>query len=176
MYQRIKFVATLALLPLVVYLVYYPYNSIQNTLDFAFFEPVRWVQNGWAEQGVKIAFGTRMTYAVAWLLPVFAGLLSVVCAVRILWLLRKGEVFSERIAWLLSALGWGTVLSNVLHLIAAAFTPMMISWHNTAGPEGVRFWYNSSHVGMIFYGLGFVLIGWVIREGQRLAQENDGFL
>ena len=63
MYQRIKFVATLALLPLVVYLVYYPYNSIQNTLDFAFFEPVRWVQNGWAEQGVKIAFGTRMTYA-----------------------------------------------------------------------------------------------------------------
>ncbi|MDG1470243.1 MAG: DUF2975 domain-containing protein [Ascidiaceihabitans sp.] len=176
MMQRLRIVAGMVFVPTLIFLVYYPYRAISWRYDFVFSTPDEWVTQSWVEQGAQIQFGQRLIYFAAWMIPVLFGIFALLIALRILWSLARGEVFSNRMARMIFWMGMCGALSSVMHLIAAAYSPMMLSWANPSGPLPVRFWYSSTHFTNIFYGLAFVLMGWVMKEASRISEENDGFL
>jgi hypothetical protein len=174
--KRIQRTATLLIAPVALFLFVYPYKAMLWNLNTSFLEPSRWLKDSWVHPEAVIEPATRAVFFTVWLLPLLAGGCSVLFALRLLWLLRGGILFDTRVAAGILGMGGSIVASNSLHLIAAAVSPMIKSWHNPDGPLPLRFWYSSSHLGLLFAGLAFLLMGWVMTEAIRLARENEEFI
>lgn len=170
--ERIKLVATLLLIPVAIYGIVYPYEAMLWNWSNSFHDP--W-QDGWRDPSAVISPATRAVFFFVWFLPLLAGVVAVFFALRLLWLMRQGVLFDGRVAKGIMGLGISITLSNALHLAAAAVSPMIKSWHNPEGPLPLRFWYSSSHIALLLYGLAFVLMGWVMYEAIKLKRDNEAF-
>ena len=174
--NRIKSMSAIAFCVLLPYLVYYPYEALNWQLQLAFLDPDRWQHHQWAHSDVQIAVLTRVAFFAVWFPAVVWGVAALLWAGRVIWLFWRGIVFDQRVAKGILWLGRCLVGSNVTHILAACLSPMIISWHNPEGPMPLRFWYSSTHLGLILCGLGFVLFGAVMREAIRIARENEEFV
>ncbi len=174
--QKIKSMATIAFVVLLPYLVYYPYEALNWQLNMAFLDPSEWQEHRWAHSDVEIAAMTRAVFFAIWCSAVIWGTAGLLWACRVIWLFWRGAVFDLRVAKAILWLGRCIVAGNVTHIAAACVSPMIVSWHNPEGPLPLRFWYSSTHLGLILCGLAFVLMGAVMREAIRIARENEEFV
>jgi len=59
---------------------------------------------------------------------------------------------------------------------ADLFTPLVLTWHNATETMAPRFYFDSESAGLIICGGGFYLVGWIMSEAIKLADENEGFI
>jgi hypothetical protein len=168
--------STIALILIVPFLVYYPYTAFEWQLNMAFWDPQRWLNSGWVENGAVIAPMTRIVYFLMWSPAVVAGVLSLLAAGRVALFFRNGILFDDRVARAIKSVGQFTIASSAIHVFAACLSPMIVSWHNPSGPLPMRFWFSSAHCSLIFCGMGFLLLGVVMREAIKIARDNEGFV
>lgn len=173
---KIRNLTTLFMGVLAMFAVYYPYRGFSWLLNMSFLQPDRWLASPWVDQGAVIEPLTRTTYFAVWLLPLLAGIYSLLAALYLLWFFRQSIFFDDRIARALTHIGGAVVASAVLDNLAASVSPMILSWHNEAGPAVLRFWYDSKAFSLIFCGIGFVMLGWVLKQAILIARENEEFL
>ena len=171
--SRIAIVSLVILLPAVIY---YAVTAISWTLNNSFFMPELWLRDPWVHPNAAIAWQTRFVFFVVWIIPPLSGIYGYVMGGRVLWLFFKGIVFDARVAKAIIGTGVGTALAATSQLFAAALSPMIKSWHNPGGHLPLRFWYDSETVGLIFCGLGFFVLGLVMMEAIKVAQENERFV
>lgn len=171
--RRLSIVAFIVLLP---YAIYYPWEAFNWQLEMAFLDPERWQNSRWAHPDVEIAWTTRAIYLAMWSSATICGVIGIFWAFRLILCFWRGIVFDFQVAAAIYRMGCFLVAANAVHIIAACFSPMIVSWHNPDGPLPLRFWYSSTHLGLILCGLGFVLMGAIMREAIRLARENDEFV
>jgi len=174
--KRIKLAATLLILPTSLFLLYYYYRAMQWQLNMAFLEPDRWMNSSFVHPDAVIASSTRALYFAMWQVPLLCGVAAYIAALWCLVLLSKGCLFHRGIARCCMSIGGFSILSSATHLIAAAFSPRVLSLHNPDGPAALRFWYSSSHFSLIFYGFAFLLMGWILIEAIRIDAENQEFV
>lgn len=174
--KKIRILATIAICVIVPYLVYYPYKAFSWQLNMAFWEPESWFRSGWAEPGVVISPVTRWVYFAMWAPAVFAGIAALLTALRIAAGFRRGQVFETRVANRILWLGRFSVASSGIHILAACFSPMVVSWHNAAGPMPIRLWLSTAHLSLILCGLAFMLFGAVMREAIEIAEDNRKYV
>ncbi|KIN64570.1 DUF2975 domain containing protein [Sulfitobacter noctilucicola] len=175
--HRIRNLSTLAMIILVPMLVYYPYEALSWNLELSFLDWGKWTRNdNWVHPDAEIALPTRIVFFTVWLIPTVLGWLAYATGFSILWLLRNGTVFDVRIATRLKWMGGLIFGSSTAALVAGAVSPMVRSWHNPDGPLPLRFWYESTNIGMTFCGLGFLFLGIVMHEAIRIARENEEFV
>lgn len=170
--EKIRSLALVAILVILPFLIYYPYKAFSWQLKMAFFEPERWFRSGWADADAVISPLTRLVYFAMWSPAVIAGIAALLFGLRIAVLFRRGVIFDPRVATAILRMGWCTVVSNLIHISAACSSPMVVSWHNAAGPLPLRLWLSTPHVSLILCGLAFVLMGAVLREAIRIDQDN----
>lgn len=170
--QRIRTLALVAVAVICPFLIYYPYKAFSWQLNMAFLEPERWLRSGWADADAVIAPLTRVIYFAMWSPATLAGIAALLFGLRTAILFRRGVIFDPRVAAAIMRLGWCTAASSTIHIIAACFSPMVVSWHNASGPMSVRLWLSTSHVSLILCGLAFVLMGAVLREAIKLDEDN----
>jgi len=174
--QRIQYMAT-ALLPVMgVFCLFYIFVTGHDALDQALWSPDRWYESRYADPAAQITAFTRSVAAVLWVLPVIAGLAAVFMAIYVLNLVRQGVLFDERIARGFRFAGLATALSGGLGLLMVCLAPMIFSWHNPSGPLAPRFYFHSDTAGLIVCGAMFWLVGWIMREAIRIANDNEGFV
>jgi putative flippase GtrA len=173
---KIRYMSTFALILILPFLIYYPYEAFGWQLDMAFLDPQRWLNSGWVEQGAEVALLTRVVYFLVWSPAVIAGILALLAAARVAWLFRRGTVFDDRVAGGIMWVGRFTMASSGIHILAACLSPMIVSWHNPSGPLPLRFWFSSAHCSLIFCGMAFLLLGAVMREAIKVAHENEEFV
>lgn len=174
--QRIRFLCNIAILALIPMALYYGYDSLSWALNEALLKPERWLTDGWVNPEAKIAPLTRWIFLIFWIVPTVFGLLSIYFAMRLALLVRCGVLFDLRVARWVVLVGVNVAASGAAKIIAACVSPMIKSWHNPDGRLPFRFWFGSEEFGLIFCGLGFVLMGLVLREAIRLARENEAFV
>ena len=72
--------------------------------------------------------------------------------------------------------GIGTALSGLTDVVANLFTPQVMSLSNPGGVLPFEWYFDSEPAGLVVCGGGFYLIGWIMTEARRLADENEGFI
>lgn len=174
--SKIKTVATCTIPLLMLFTVYYIYRGMEWQLNMAFLDPDRWLASRFVDPDAVIAKSTRILYFAMWQIPLYAGTIALGTALRILLLLRRGILFDLKISRAISWLGLMTALSAATELIAAALSPKVLSLHNADGPAPLRFWYSSTSFSLLFYGIAFVMMGWVLSEAIKIDRENKEFV
>lgn len=175
--NRIRLLATIGMIAMLPMLFYYPYHALAWNLELSFLDPERWTRRStWVHPDAVIAMSTRVVFFTVWALPTLFGWLAYMTGFSMLWELRKGLIFDDRIARRLTWMGALIFLSSAGALLAGAVSPMIRSWHNPDGPLPLRFWYDSGNLGMVFCGLAFLFLGIVMHEAIRMARENEAFV
>ncbi|EBA16624.1 hypothetical protein RSK20926_02429 [Roseobacter sp. SK209-2-6] len=173
---HIRTVARLLILPMGIFVIYYFYKGMEWQLNIAFLEPERWMKSRYVSPEAVVETSTRIFYFVMWQVPLYCGLTAYAFAVICLIRLARGYLFDQGIARCCMMIGTFTAVSSGSNLIAAAFSPMILSWHNPEGPAPLRFWYSSTHFSLVFYGFAFLMMGWILQEAIRVDKENREFV
>jgi len=173
---RIRFLCNIAIFAIIPVSMFYVYDAGGWALNEALLQPQRWLNDHWVHPGADIALATRWVFLILWLIPVVIGFIGFMIALRLLLLVRSGLLFDARVARMVAGVGYAVAGSGLSDVIAACLSPMIKSWHNPGGPLPLRFWFGSEEFGLIFCGLGFVLMGAILREAIKLARENEAFV
>ncbi len=174
--QKIRGTASALIPVLLIFVTLYVYFIGGDTLWFAFLDQNQWYHSGWVHPDAPVPFLQRLIYFIVWITPVAFGVFAVYAALRAMALIRKGILFDERVSLRLRQAGIGTSGSGLADFLANLVTPMMLSWTNPDGPEPIRWYFDSEPAGLIVCGGGFYLIGWILAEARRLADENESFI
>lgn len=174
--KKIQITATALVPVLLVFAVLYVFFTAGSTLEFAFLDREKWYSTGWVAADAPVPDWQRFLYLVVWLTPVATGLVAVLAALRAVLLIRSGILFHERVSRQLRWAGLGTSGSGLTDFLATLFSPTLLSLTNPGGAEPLTWYFDSEPAGLIVCGGGFYLIGWILSEARRLADENEGFI
>ena len=152
------------------------YFTAGSDVRFAFLDRELWYDSYWVHPQSPGPNWQRGLYLVIWLLPVAIGLFAVFCALRLVHLIRQGVLFDARVSRLLRLIGIGTAGSGLADFLANLITPWTMSLTNPDGPVPFKWYFDSEPAGLIVCGGGFYLIGWIMAEARRIADENEGFI
>ncbi len=174
--KKIQGTAAFLIPVLLVFALLYVVFTAGSTLSFALLDSDKWFESPWVDPSAPAPVWQRSVYAVVWLLPVIFGLFAVYAALRAVILIRAGILFDNRVSLRLRQAGLGTSGSGLTDFLATLMSPPLLSWTNPDGPAPIRWYFDSEPAGLIVCGGGFYLIGWIMAEAQRLADENEGFV
>lgn len=174
--QKIQRTATAMIPILLVFAALYVVFTAGEDVKFAFLDRDLWYNSRWVDPASPAPNWQRAVYLAIWLFPVALGLFAVYCALRLVLLIRQGILFDARVSRLLRLAGLGTSGSGLADMIANLITPQVMSWTNPDGPVPFHWFFDSEAAGLIVCGGGFYLIGWILTEARRLADENEGFV
>lgn len=174
--QKIERTATALIPVLLIFALLYSFFTAGGTLDFALLDSEKWFTSQWVAPDAPAPQWQRLTYTFVWLLPVGFGLFAVYAALQTVLLVRNGILFDNRISRRLRQVGVGTSASGFADFCGNLLSPTLLSLTNPGGPEPVQWYFDSEPAGLIVCGGGFYLIGWIIAEACRLADENEGFV
>ncbi|MEO0389785.1 MAG: hypothetical protein AAF218_02470, partial [Pseudomonadota bacterium] len=172
---RIQQMSVIALIFLLPYCVAYPWVSLDWPLKMAFLDPDIWPNHRWVAPDAPDILVTRVVYFAAWLPCAIAGQAALIIAALIAHDFYRGRVFDSRVAQRIYWVGACTAASAGFAIAAGCVSPMIVSWHNPDGPLPLRLWYTVNHIGLIFCGLAFMVLGAVLREAIRIEIENREF-
>lgn len=159
---------------LVAFSLFYPFWNWSSTLNFAFLEPERMIKNRFTGGVVEIE--TRWIWLAMWTIPIIGGIYGCVAAIYATQMVRLGRYFDKRFATAVFHVGIGILMSMIADLVVTAFARKVLSMNNPAGQHDLWFRFNSEEWGLLFCGVGFCALGWVMREAAKIAEENNGFV
>ncbi|MEL6680357.1 MAG: hypothetical protein AAFQ51_16760 [Pseudomonadota bacterium] len=174
--EKIRLAATALIPVLVVFAVLYITFTAGEDIAFAFLDRARWYDSYWVHPDSPGPNWQRALYLAIWLAPVALGLFAVFHALRLVMLIRRGVLFDDRIGRLLRLVGIGTGGSGLADFVANLITPQVMSLTNPEGPVPFSWYFDSEPAGLVVCGGGFYLIGWIIVEARRIADENREFI
>lgn len=174
--KKIQWTATALIPVLVVFAGLYVVFTAGGDVHFSFVDRELWYESDWVDPDAPVPDWQRALFLLMWLLPVCLGLFAVYSALRIVLLVRRGVLFDARVSRLLRYAGLGTSGSGLADFLANLYTPQVMSLTNPDGPVPFSWYFDSEPAGLIVCGGGFYLIGWILAEARRLADENEGFI
>jgi len=174
--KKIETTATALIPVLLIFAVLYVVFTAGEDLEFAFLDRDLWYESSWVADASPAPNWQRALYLFVWILPVAFGLFAVYCALRLVLLIRKGVLFDPPVSRLLRWVGIGTSGSGLADFVGNLYTPQILSLTNPKGPVPFEWYFDSEPAGLIVCGGGFYLIGWILAEALKLADENEGFI
>lgn len=174
--HKIKLIATLLIPVLCIFTLLYAVFTAGGTIEFALIDLDRWFSSRWVDANATAPLSQRLIYTAIWLTPIAFGLFAVWSAIRVMILIRQGILFDDRTSRHIRLAGIGTSASGFADFLANLATPTIMSWTNPGGAEPLRWYFDSEAGGLIVCGGAFYLIGWILTEAKRLADENESFV
>lgn len=172
--QRIKRYATIFLLLMVVYSIYYPYRVIPGMLDFAFFEPNRMLSHRLTQGYVTDEM--RWLWFGMWSIPIALGLYGFGAALYSFYLCRVGRYFDPKFGFGLIHTGIAISLCMIADILANSISRKVLTWVHPDGALPFNFRYGSEDLALILSGFGFCALGLIVREAAKIAEENKAFV
>ncbi len=174
--KKIQRTATLMIPVLIIFAVLYVVFTAGEDINFAFVEPALWYESYWVHPDSPGPFWQRALYLLVWLIPIAFGLYAVYYALRLVLLVRRGILFDNDVSRYLRLVGIGTSGSGLADFVGNLITPQIMSLTNPKGPVPFEWYFDSEPAGLIVCGGGFYLIGWIMTEARKVADENEGFI
>ncbi len=173
---KIKYLSTIVMIGLSVFLIYYPYRVLNEIIPFAFTNPALWETHWMVEKGVTIPAGIRLSYLVLWLVPVLATMAMTLVAVHFFNLTRQGVYFDRRTVRDVQLMGVTAVIAGASITLAYSVVNWLITFMNVNEKRGIHFGYDPTEVGLILMGIGLFIGGWVLKVVVLQDQEIKGFV
>ena len=171
-----KWFATLNIIWLAIFLIYYPYRVLKDVIPFAFTKPELW-QNHWlVDHTTEIPFSLRLSYFLLWAFPILATVVMTAIAIHFFYLLRKGIYFDFRTVRDLQLLGLSACFAGFGVLLGNSLTSWLITILNTKEKHSIHFGYEPTEVSLMLTGIGLFLGGWIIKALVMEDQENKEFI
>ena len=129
-------------------------------------------------EGTKASFTTsqRLMGAALMLLSDFLGLFGLYTARKLFTGYQAGEVFTELAATRLRTIGWVVVLLAPISQISQTIGVFYFTRIADPGRFRVNISLEDTDVYAIVFGLLIVVIGYVMYEAVRIAEENKSFV
>ncbi len=113
----------------------------------------------------------------------FAGLLPLAALVYTLWQMRAlfgryrtGEILSRSCAHLMLRIGRGLFALAGLGILAQMLQLLALSWGAPSGQRVLAFGLDSADLGFLLSGAFVLVVGRVMAEAARVAEENEAFV
>ncbi len=104
-------------------------------------------------------------------------------ALGTLWLTRslflgyaRGEIFTTAAARRLGGIGCLLLLTVGAGAVARTLTVLALTWENPPGQRQLAVSLSSNDLGLTILGLLLMVVGWVLAEAARIADENRQFV
>ena len=172
--RKIKLFATISLMLLIGYFVFYLYYVLYGMLKFAFLEPTLMLNNR-ISQGY-VTSEMRWIWFSMWIVPIGFGIYGALAAIYSFNMCRIGRYFDPKFGLGLMHLGCATVLGMATDVLGQSLLHKILTWAHPDGALAFAWRFNSEDLALILYGLGFFGIGLIIREAALIAEENKAFV
>jgi len=172
---RIRVFSTVLLVLIGLYGIFWYAEYSSRVIPHVFLND--WSTYGWADDSLKTTLGMRLTAFMIYLPFYLVSAIQFTSAFLLLNCYRKLIIFDLRPARYLMVLGVSLALVLPMDGLIVAYEPVFFSQWNTLQPRlSPQFEYDAGDFSIAFAGLGFLLIGWITREGLLLRRENEAFV
>ncbi len=89
---------------------------------------------------------------------------------------RRGEILSDACADAILRIGRALVAVAVMTVVVPTLQILVLSWNNGPGGRILSIGLDGGTLGFLLSGGMLFVIGWVMREAARAAEENAGFV
>lgn len=107
------------------------------------------------------------------LIPAFYALLNLT---RLFSAYAEGRVFSEEIGGYIRNLGIALIASTLLGVLIATLNTLVLTYDNPPGSRSISLGLSSNDYQFVLLGCLFLVIGWVMKEATRQADELGAFV
>ncbi|MEL7461847.1 MAG: DUF2975 domain-containing protein [Pseudomonadota bacterium] len=173
--RRVTRMATIIMLLTVAYTIYMPLSILWWLVPFAFGDPDQWVSLAFVDAEV-IPLWTRGLYFAVWMTTIVGGLLSLLAALKVLNIYRRGAYFSEDAFRWIMRLGVLIVAAMLADTLVGATSTAILTMHNSVGQREVALYIDNGDISLALCGLGFCMIGWVLKIAIGMKAENESFV
>ncbi|KAB7614519.1 hypothetical protein F9L33_07715 [Amylibacter sp. SFDW26] len=173
---KVKYVSTVIMIGLAIFLIYYPYRVFNEIVPFALTNPELWETHWMVEKGVMIPTSIRLAYLVLWLVPVLATMAMTAIAMHFFHLLRQGVYFDPKTVRDVQLMGLCAVVAGAGITLAYSVVNWLLTFMNVADKHGIHFGYDPSEISLILTGIGLFIGGWVLKVVALQDQEIKDFV
>jgi len=174
--SKLRRIAGLSALLLTPFAVYFPIWSVWTLIGAVYGnspEPTLWSA---VSAGVEATETQRAAFVALASLPILCGVITIYWAFQKIWCFWRGIVFHLCVAHATLRTGQFLAASGFLKLLLPALAPLLIFGRQPNGLPGPQEVFSNAHFALMLAGLGFVMMGAVMREAIALARENEGFI
>lgn len=173
--SRITRLSTMMMILASLYAIYMPVSILWWLIPFAFAEPQIWTNLDFVD-APAIPTATRILYFAVWLTTILGGTLAILAGIKVLDIYRRGRYFSEEAFRWIMRLGVMIVIAMLADTLVGATNTAILTMHNSVGQRMVALYIDNGDISLALCGLGFCLIGWVLRIAMQLKTENESFV
>lgn len=119
---------------------------------------------------------TRWLAFLLGLLPLASGLLGLCFASELFAGYRKGEIFTAAAANRLSAVGWAVVLLAPAYILSNSASVLVLTMLNEPGARHFTVEIDEGDIFALVFGLLIVVVGRILHEAAKMADENKSFV
>lgn len=109
-------------------------------------------------------------------LPLVPGLAALWVARRLFLGYAQGEIFSARSARRLGSIGCLLLIAVVGGILSRTLAVLALTWENPPGERQLAITLGSQDFGLAVLALLLMVVGWILGEAARLADENRQFI
>jgi len=172
--RRVRNFSLFFMILVAAFTIYYPYHVLSGLLDYAFLEPRRMeynrITNGYVTSQM------RWMHFTSWFIPLLFGMYACFAALYTSNRFRTGKYFDKKAATGIMHMGVAIIISLATDILATALFPVIHSWANPDGLRAMNIRFRSEETGLILCGIGFCAIGFILKEGIKIDQENKEFV
>ncbi len=147
------------------------YWSVTDTGDIA-----RYANLSPSEIQVTLAIWQRVAAGAISGIPLVLLLVGLWQAYRFFTLFSTGQVFSTRAAHYLSRFAWWSLASVLGSVLCGVAVTLVLTFQNSVGSRLLAVGISSDQLFLMFFAGMVYLMASVIRQGQKLAEENATFV
>lgn len=134
----------------------------------------------WARPDGELTWQQKYIFVGLWVILIKYALDCFWAAIGLLWALRAGRFFTVDTCRRIQVLGRLLVITMIAETAVSALAPPILTWYNQpdvgVGFLPASYYFDSGDIALLLCGLGFFVIGWVLAEGARIAEENKAFV
>ncbi len=117
----------------------------------------------------------RLTFFVN-MIPMAIGMVGLFMAQLLFRGYRKGQIFTTGAAETLTCIGWSVVLLGPAYMLANTLTVLLLTMHSGPGARQLNLSMDEGDVFAIVFGLLIVVVGRILAEAAKIADENKSFV
>lgn len=118
----------------------------------------------------------RFVGFIGTMLPAAAVMVGLLYLRRLFNAYAAGEIFTARNATRICGFAWSVIAMGLLRPVGGILTSVAVTLDNPPGQRSLAITFGSPEVNILFVGSVVLVIGWVMREAAKLADENAAFV
>ncbi len=119
---------------------------------------------------------TRLLTFFINMVPMALGMFGLFTAQQLFRGYRKGQIFTTRAADTLTVIGWTVVLLGPAYILANTLTVLLLTMHSGPGGRQLNLSMDEGDIFAIVFGLLIVVVGRILAEAAKIADENKSFV